>query len=183
MKKILILIADCVEDSQIDFPSKTLLTLGYKVDLASPNKKEGDFITSQIFEPSELQYFNPGMGHKYKITVDINTIDYKSYDALYLPGGHAPLYLHVNPKVIEIVKYFLESKKLLVSICYSVLTLAATKSISGKKLTGLPFTKIVANLAGANYEETLCVVDGNLISAIGNPGLIKMMEEFLKALK
>jgi len=111
MKKILILIADCVEDSQIDFPSKTLLTLGYKVDLASPNKKEGDCITSQIFEQGELQYFNPGMGHKYKITVDINTIDYKNYDALYLPGGHAPLYLHINPKVIEIVKYFLESKK------------------------------------------------------------------------
>ena len=64
MKKILILIADCVEDSQIDFPSKTLLTLGHKVDLACPNKKEGDFITSQIFEPSELQYFSPGKGHK-----------------------------------------------------------------------------------------------------------------------
>ena len=123
------------------------------------------------------------MGHKNKITVDINTIDYKSYDALYLPGGHAPLYLHINPKVIEIVKYFLEPKKFqyLFVIVFSLQL--ATKSISGRKLTGLPFTKIVAGLAGANYEETLCVVDGSLITAIGNPGLIKMMEEFLKALK
>ena len=32
MKKILILVGDCVEDSQIDFPSKMLLTLGHKVD-------------------------------------------------------------------------------------------------------------------------------------------------------
>ena len=54
MKQILILIADCVEDSQIDFPSKTLLTLGYKFHLDSPNKKERDFITSQIIELSEL---------------------------------------------------------------------------------------------------------------------------------
>ena len=52
MKKILILVGDCFEDSQIDFPSKMLLTLGHKVDIASPNKKEGDFITSAIFEPS-----------------------------------------------------------------------------------------------------------------------------------
>ena len=183
MKKILILVGDCVEDSQIDFPQKTLLTLGYKVDVASPNKKPDDVITSAIFEPSDLQYFNPGLGHKYKVTVDINSVDYKSYDALYLPGGHSPLHLHVNPKVIEITKYFLESKKTLVSICYSVFILAATKSINGRKITGLPFTRVVADIAGANYEETLCLKDGNLITAIGNPGLIKMMEEFLNALK
>ena len=183
MKKVLILVGDCVEDSQIDFPSKTLLTLGYKVDIASPGKKEGDFITSSIFEHTESQYFNPTLGHKYNVTVDINKVDYKSYDALYLPGGHSPLHLHIDPKVIEITKYFLDSKKIVVSICYSVFTLAATKSINGRKLTGLPYTKIVAELAGAKYEDTLCVVDGNLISGLGNPALIKLMEEFLKALK
>ncbi len=64
MKKILILVGDCVEDSQIDFPQKTLLTLGYTVDVASPNKKPDDVITSSIFEPSDLQYFNPGLAHK-----------------------------------------------------------------------------------------------------------------------
>ena len=54
MKKILILVGDCVEDSQIDYPQKTLLTLGYTVDVASPNKKPDDVITSSIFEPSDL---------------------------------------------------------------------------------------------------------------------------------
>ena len=123
------------------------------------------------------------MGHKYNVSVDINTVDYRSYDALYLPGGHSPLHLHIEPKVIEITKYFLDAKKILVSICYSVFILAASKSIKGRKLTGLPYTKIVADLAGATYENTLCVVDWSLITAVGNPGLIKMMEEFLKALK
>ena len=96
---------------------------------------------------------------------------------------HFPLRLHINPKVIEITKYFLDSKKILVSICYSVFILAATKAINGRKLTGLPYTKVVADIAGAQYEDTLCVVDGNLITVIGNPGIIKMMEVFLKALK
>ena len=109
-----------MEDSQVDFPIKTLLTLGHKVDIASPNKGWGGFITSSIFEPSDLQYFNPGMVHKYNVSVDINTVDYKSYDALYLPGGHSPLHLHIDPKVIEITKYFLDAKKIPVSICYSV---------------------------------------------------------------
>ena len=183
MKKILMLVGDCVEDSQIDFPSKTLLALGHKVDLACPGKKEGDFITSNIFEPGNFQYFIPGLGHKYNITVDIETLDYKNYDALYLPGGHSPLHLHINPKVVEIAKYFLEANKILVSICYSGLILAATKAIKGRKMTGLPYSKVVIDLAGAEYMDNICHVDGNLISAIGNPGLIKMMEEFLKALK
>ena len=77
----------------------------------------------------------------------------------------------------------MESKKTLVFIYYCVLILAATKSIIGRKLTGLPFTRIVADLAGTKYEEALFVKDGILITGIGNPGLIKMMEEFLKALK
>ena len=64
MKKILILVGDGVEDSQIDFPPKTLLALGHKVDIASPDKKKGDFITSSIFE-HEGQYFSIGVGHKY----------------------------------------------------------------------------------------------------------------------
>ena len=182
MKKILILVGDGVEDSQIDFPPKTLLALGHKVDIASPDKKKGDFITSSIFE-HEGQYFSIGVGHKYEVTVDINNVDYKSYDAVYLPGGHSPLHLHINPKVIEITKYFLDSKKLVVSICYGVLILAATKSIKGRKLTGLPFTRVVADIAGAKYEDTLCVVDGNLITGLGNPALVKLMEEFIKALK
>ena len=64
------------------FSSKKFITLGYIVDVAIPNKKPDEAITSSIFEPSDLQYFNPGLGHKYKVTVDINTVDYKNYDAL-----------------------------------------------------------------------------------------------------
>ena len=56
------------------------------------------------------------MGHKYNVSVDINTVDYTSYDALYLPGGHSPLHLHIDPKVIEITKYFLDSKKILINL-------------------------------------------------------------------
>ena len=50
-------------------------------------------------------------------------------------------------------------------------------------MTGLSYTKVVADLAGATYENTLCVVDGSLITAVGNPGLIKMMEEVREAIK
>ena len=79
--------------------------------------------------------------------------------------------------------YFFDSKKILVSNCYSVFILAATKAINGRKLTGLPYTKVVAVIVGAKYEDSLCVVDENLITAVGNPCLIKMMEKILESVK
>ena len=187
MKKILILVGDYVEDSQIAFPYNTLLSLGYTVDIATPYRKENETIKSAIFNHDDTflsTYFQISEGHPYKITKNIETVDYKNYDALYLPGGHSPLHLHINPKVIEITKYFLENNKIVCSICYAVLILAATNHIKGKKLTGLPFTKVVAHLAGATYEEgKMCVVDGNLVTGFGNPALVDMMKEFLAKLK
>ena len=183
MKKILIIVGDCVEDSQIDFPYRALKVLGHTVDIACPGKKPEQYITSSIFEPSKLDYFNPIEAHKYNVTVDFDTFDYKTYDALYIPGGHSPLHLQINSKVAEITKYFLDSKKLVVSICYGLYVLASTKSIKGRKVIGLPYTRIMAELAEAEFaKDKLCVVDDNLITAVGNPGLNDMMKEFLKAL-
>ena len=93
------------------------------------------------------------------------------------------IYFFCSSKNNNVIHNFLEYQKTLVSIWYSIFILAVTKSISGRKLTELPFTRVVADLAGAKYEETLCVKDGSLITAIGNPGLIKMMEEIRVAIQ
>ena len=183
MKKILILVGDGVEDSQIDFPYRMLEVLGHTVDIITPYKKPDQYLTSSIFEAGNLSYFNTTEGHKYIVTADFDTVDYKSYDALYIPGGHSPLHIQINPRAAEITKYFLDSKKIVVSICYGLYILASTKSISGRKVTGLPYTRIMAELAGANFDKaSLCVVDDNLITACGNVGLNEMMKEFVKAL-
>ena len=187
MKKILVLVGDYVEDSQVAFPINTLRALNYTVDIATPGRKINDTIKSAIFNHDDTfltTYFQVSEGHPYTVTQDIEKVDYKNYDALYLPGGHSPLHLHINKKVIEITKYFLENNKIVCSICYGSMILAATKCIKGKKLTGLPFTKVTVDLAGGIYEEgKLVVVDGNLVTGFGNPALVDMMKEFLAKLK
>ena len=156
MKKILVLVGDYVEDSQVAFPINTLRSLNYTVDIATPGRKIKDTIKSAIFNHDDTfltTYFQVSEGHPYTVTQDIEKVDYKNYDALYLPGGHSPLHLHINKKVIEITKYFLENNKIVCSICYGSMILAATKCIKGKKLTGLPFTKVTVDLAGGIYER------------------------------
>jgi protease I len=42
----------------------------------------------------------------------------EGYDALVIPGGRAPEYIRLNPKVIEIVKHFAGAGKPIASICH-----------------------------------------------------------------
>ena len=103
MKKILVLVGDYVEDSQVAFPINTLRSLNYTVDIATPGRKINDTIKSAIFNHDDkflTTYFQVNEGHPYTVTQDIENVDYKNYDALYLPGGHSPLHLHINKKVI-----------------------------------------------------------------------------------
>ena len=84
MKKILVLVGDYVEDSQVAFPINTLRSLNYTVDIATPGRKINDTIKSAIFNHDDkflTTYFQVNEGHPYTVTQDIENVDYKNYDA------------------------------------------------------------------------------------------------------
>ena len=57
-------------------------------------------------------------GNKMIFDKTINEIDYRNYDFLIIPGGPAVFrYLHNNPLVDEIVKYYCDNNKLVCAIC------------------------------------------------------------------
>ena len=55
-------------------------------------------------------------------------IDESTYDALVIPGGRAPEYIRLNPRVIQIVQNFNNANKPIASICHGILVLAAARS-------------------------------------------------------
>ena len=42
----------------------------------------------------------------------------ENYDALVLPGGRAPEYLRLNPKVLDTIRHFAREKKPIAAICH-----------------------------------------------------------------
>ena len=59
-----------------------------------------------------------------------------SYSALWIPGGRAPEHLKTNPKVLFIVKHFLDNNKPIVALCHGLLLLeaAAGPALKGRRV-------------------------------------------------
>lgn len=77
-------------------------------------------------------------------TTKLSDVDYKNYDALFLPGGHGPMFdLAKDLLLKEIVEYFYENHKIISAICHGPagLILAVDEQgdsiLKGRKITAL----------------------------------------------
>lgn len=110
-------------------------------------------------------------------------IDYKSYDALLVPGGWAPDRLRRFDKVIEIVKHFDTEKKPIGQICHAGWVLISAKILEGKKVTSTPGIKDDMENAGATWIDEPAVTDGHIVSARRPVDLPDYMKAFIQVLK
>jgi protease I len=92
----------------------------------------------------------------------------EDYDALVIPGGRAPEYLRLNPKVLEIVRHFFTANKPVAAVCHGAQLLAAAGVLKGRTCSAYPACQPEVELAGgiyANIAIDAAVTDGNLITA------------------
>ena len=93
-------------------------------------------------------------------------IQHRDYDCLILPGGQPGTNnLKNNAKIIEWVKNFENSNKLIAAICAAPTVLYAAGILNGKKLTSFPSEKDV--FSNCIYLEEAVVQDGNIITSRG----------------
>ncbi|MDP4144780.1 MAG: DJ-1/PfpI family protein [Bacillota bacterium] len=98
-----------------------------------------------------------------KLIEDINKAD---YDVVVLPGGMpGSTNLRDNEKVINIVKEFYSSGKLVSAICAAPIVLAKAGILEDKKVTSYPGFQ--PELGACSYSEELVVQDGNLLTSRG----------------
>jgi protease I len=186
-KKILMLVGDYVEDYEAMVPLQMLQMVGHEVDTACPDKKAGDSVATAVHDFEGEQTYSEKRGHNFAISADFEAIDPEKYDALVLPGGRAPEYIRLNPKVISIVRHFAEADKPIASICHGQQILAAAGVVSGKTCTAYPAVRPDLEQAGATWSEvnatvSNAVVDGNLVTAPAWPAHPEWIRAFLQVL-
>ena len=138
-KKILMIVGDFSESLEVYGPLFTLKALGFDIDIACPNKPKGDTCTTAVHDCCPLyQTYTEKPGYAVMMTVTMNDVNPKMYDALYLPGGRAPEYLRTMPKVVECVKYFMETGKPIAAMCQGTQIMFATGTCQGRKMTCYP---------------------------------------------
>ncbi|MGJ7540293.1 type 1 glutamine amidotransferase domain-containing protein [Brevibacterium luteolum] len=162
-----------------------LLTRGVEqIELTSPRKAlDGAGAQTFIVSPSEgtLQAMEGDWEHADVFDVDVPVADAKAddYDMLVLPGGTLNAdSLRLDENACQLVKDFFAVGKPVAAICHAPWILAQTGLAKGRKMTSFESVKVDMQNAGAQWEDSELVVDGNLITS-RNPG---DLEVFNKAL-
>ncbi|MCA9134536.1 MAG: DJ-1/PfpI family protein [Planctomycetales bacterium] len=186
-KKILFIVGDFVEDYEVMVPFQLLKMVGHQCDAVCPEKSSGESIATAIHDFEGHQTYSEKPGHNFVLNADFDSIDEHHYDALVLPGGRAPEYLRLNPRVLEMVRHFATANKPLASICHGAQLLAAADVLSGRTCSCYPAVSFEVKSAGGTYAEPSPGLDsahsdGNLVTAPAWPAHPAWMRQFLQLL-
>ncbi|WP_150287645.1 DJ-1/PfpI family protein [Rhabdaerophilum calidifontis] len=184
-KRILMLTGDFVEDYENMVPFQALMAVGHTVHAVCPGKKAGEQIATAIHDFEGQQTYSEKRGHNFTLNASFDGLDAGSYDALVIPGGRAPEYLRLDPKVIEIVKGFFAAGKPVAAICHGAQLLAGAGVLHGRHCSAYPACRPEVELAGAIYADIpidAAVTDGNLVTAPAWPAHPAWIAQFLAVL-
>jgi protease I len=147
--RALILSASGFEESELLVPYYRLLEEGLEVDVASP---QGGAIAGQH-------------GYPLPSSLALAEVRAEHYDVLVVPGGKAPQALLAHAAALELVRRFGEAGMPLAAICHGPRLLAAAGVLKGRRVTGHASIAGELRRAGARYEDSAAVVDGNLVTS------------------
>ena len=184
-KSILMLVGDYVEDYEVMVPFQALTMVGHTVHAVCPGKKAGDVVRTAIHDFEGDQTYSEKRGHNFSLNAAFNEIKPEAYDALVIPGGRAPEYIRLNPRVLDIVRHFAGAKKPIAAICHGAQVLAAAGILEGKKCSAYPACGPEVNRAGGTYVDvamTEAIVDGNLVTGPAWPAHPAWLAKFLGVL-
>src|SRR5512136_3094061 len=117
-KKILMLVGDFVEDYEVMVPFQALQMVGHTVHAVCPGKKSGEKVRTAVHDFEGDQTYSEKRGHDFALNFSFDEVKESGYDALVIPGGRAPEYIRLNPRILEIVRHFATAKKPLAAICH-----------------------------------------------------------------
>jgi len=185
IKKLLMLVGDYVEDYEVMVPFQALLMVGHTVHAVCPGKKAGDSVRTAIHDFEGDQTYSEKRGHNFALNATFDEVRAEDYDALVIPGGRAPEYLRLNPRVLETVRHFADSDKPIAAICHGAQVLAAAGVLAGRSCSCYPAVGPEVTAAGGKYEAIAidqAYTSGNLVTAPAWPAHPAWLAQFLKVL-
>lgn len=155
MSKIASIMTDYFEDVEYTEPVKAYKESGHEV--INIGLQGGQTVTGKTQQtPVEIQK-------------SVTEARPEEFDALLIPGGFSPDMLRGHEAPVAFVKEFMSSGKPVFAICHGAQLLITADVIRNRKVTG--YKSIVQDIknAGADFQDSEVVVDGNLVSS-RNPG-------------
>ncbi|MGE5752803.1 MAG: type 1 glutamine amidotransferase domain-containing protein [Deltaproteobacteria bacterium] len=122
--------------------------------------------------------------HGYEAHADRNAdrVGANDFDAVIIPGGYAPDRMRLHKPMVDLVRETFQQGKVVAAICHGGWMLVSANILRGKKVTGYIAIKDDLVNAGAAYEDSEVVRDGNLITSRKPADLPAFCRTILQAL-
>jgi protease I len=148
--RLLMFVEDVYEDLELWYPKLRLTEAGAHVTAAGP--KAGREYRGK---------------HGYPCTADaaIGEMEAADFHGVVIPGGFMPDKLRRDAKVLQLVRAFAESGKLVAAICHGGWIPISAGVYRGVRVTGSAGIKDDLVNAGAHWEDAPVVIDRNFVSS------------------
>jgi protease I len=150
-KRVAMLVEDEFEDRELTGPLEALRAAGATVALVGPaagvefRGKRGQAVVRSDLAAGSAR------------------ID--DFDALVIPGGHAPDKMRMRHAMVDLARDAVESGKLVAAICHGPQLLISANVLQGRTLTCWPSIAVDVKNAGGLYVDKPVVEDRNLITS------------------
>ena len=163
-----VITAEGFEDEEVIYPVIRLKEEGFKVDIATKDKK---LVNGRLNFPLEL------IIRYYGNHVDATKLNAKDYDIVLIPGGfEAPDRMRQVPEILKFIQQMNRQKKIVSAFCHGPWVLISAGILKGKKATCYVGIKDDLKNAGAKYVDQPAVIDGNIITARHPRDVIDLMK-------
>ena len=151
MAKVAFVLGDDFEDSEFKVPYDRIREAGHKVTVVGtePNKEVKGKKGKEKFTPEA----GPG---------DVNA---DQFDAVVIPGGYSPDKLRTDDGIVALVQKIYGADKPVAAICHAGSLLIEADAVRGKRVTSWPSIRTDLINAGARWEDSEVVEDGNIITS------------------
>ena len=167
-QRILIFVGDVYEDLELWYPKLRLIEAG--VDVVVAGSEAG-------------RSYQGKNGYPCIADASLASVREADFTGLVVPGGFMPDKLRRDPRVLQLVRDFAESKKLVAAVCHGGWIPISAGVYSGVRVTGSPGIKDDLVNAGAIWEDASVVIDRNFVSSRRPDDLPDFCRGILQVLK
>jgi len=175
---------------EVAHPYETFKKEGYDIDVYSVKGGDAPIELVDVEDPINQAFLKGDGPEKFKNTKKVEDVSIDGYDAVFVPGGLAPVAdLPDNPTVQKILSSMYEKGKVVSAVCHGPVSLINVKLndgsylVDGKNLTGFSITEEfdyaredvpfeledALKKRGANYScitpwQAYSITDGRLVT-------------------
>lgn len=148
-KRVAVLVENLYQEMEVWYPVYRMREAGAKVTVVGP--AAGTY-TSKL-------------GYEARADRAADQVGPEDFDAVVIPGGYAPDRMRLHRPMVDLVRGMFGRGKIVAAICHGGWMLSSADILRGKKATCYAAIRDDLIHAGAIYEDSEVVRDGNLITS------------------